>query len=150
MKTTIRKAKTDETPPWSLLLSADGPKPEIEKYLARGELWLAVCGDEWEIMNLAVLQSVQRKGIGTRLLNKARTLARQQGAHRLEVGTGNGGAGQLVFYQRFGFRIVGVDVNFFVKRWHKVWKQNGIPLRDMVRMDIAFDNQIDMRVRRSP
>ena len=153
MKTTIRRAKPDETLPWGLLLGADGPKPEIEKYLARGELWLAECGgdivgemvlmetrvDVWEVMNLAVSRNVQRRGIGTSLLKRARTLARQRGAHRLEVGTGNSGVGQLAFYQRFGFRIVGIDTNFFVRRWHKVWKQNGVPLRDMVRMEIAFD-----------
>jgi len=95
--------------------------------------------DVWEVMNLAVSRNMKRKGIGTRLLKKARTLARQRGAHRLEVGTGNSGIGQLAFYQRFGFRIVGVDANFFVRRWHKVWKQNGISLRDMVRMEIEFD-----------
>ena len=153
MKTTIRRAKPNETPPWNLLLSADGPKPEIEKYLARGELWLAECGDDvvgemvlmetrvdvWEIMNLAVSRSVQRSGIGTGLLRRARTLAMKRGAHRLEVGTGNGGLVQLAFYQQFGFRIVGVDTDFFVRRWHKVWKQNEIQLRDMVRMEIAFD-----------
>ena len=152
MKTSIRKARPDELPPWGLLLSADGPKPEIEKYLRRGELWLAACDgatvgamvlmetrvDVWEIMNLAVLPEAQRKGVGTRLLKKARTVARQRGAHRLEVGTGSGGVGQLAFYQRFGFRIVGVDTDFFVRRWHKVWLQNGIPLRDMVRMEIVF------------
>jgi ribosomal protein S18 acetylase RimI-like enzyme len=153
MKTTIRRARPTEPLPWDLLLSADGPRPEIEKYLARGELWLAECGgdivgemvlmetrvDVWEIMNLAVSQSVQRQGIGTRLLKRAKTMAKQRRAHRLEVGTGNGGVGQLAFYQRFGFRIVGIDANFFVRRWHKVWTQNGIPLRDMVRMEIALD-----------
>ena len=46
MKTTIRRAKPDEALPWDLLLSADGPKPEIEKYLARGELWLAEGGGD--------------------------------------------------------------------------------------------------------
>ncbi len=153
MKTTIRRAGPNEAVPWRLLLSADGPRSEIAKYLARGELWLADCGgdivgemvlmetrvDVWEIMNLAVSQSVQRTGIGTRLLRKARTIAKQRRALRLEVGTGNGGVGQLAFYQRFGFRIVGVDTDFFVRRWHKVAKQNGMALRDMVRMEIAFD-----------
>src|SRR3989442_999223 len=36
-------------------------------------------GDVWGGMNLAVSRNVQRKGIGTRLLKKARTLARQRG-----------------------------------------------------------------------
>src|SRR5258706_12763271 len=109
MKATIRRAKPDETLPWGLLLSADGPKPEIEKYLARGELWLAECGgdivgemvlmetrvDVWEVMNLAVARNVQRKGIGTGLLKRGGTLATQPGGHGLGVGTGNSCVSEL-------------------------------------------------------
>jgi hypothetical protein len=54
------------------------------------------------------------------------------------VGTDNGGFDRLAFYQRFGFRIVDVDIDFFVRRYHKVLKKDGIPLRDMLRMVIEF------------
>jgi ribosomal protein S18 acetylase RimI-like enzyme len=125
----------------------------VEKYLARAELWLAeydgvVAGamlllqtrvDVWEVMNLAVASSLHRRRIGTSLLRKARALARQRGARRLEVGTSSSGIGQLAFYLRFGFRIVGVDNDFFGGRWRTPVKENEIPVRDMVRMAIVFD-----------
>ena len=148
----VRRAKSDDDVPWDLLLSADGPRFEVQKYIDRGEMRLAefednVLGvmvlmptrcDVLEIMNLAVLRKSQRKGVGTALLKKAKQLASQRGAHFLEVGTGNTGVGQLMFYQRFGFRIVGVDQDFFVRRWKKAWKQDGIELRDMVRLTISL------------
>ncbi|HZF24860.1 MAG TPA: GNAT family N-acetyltransferase [Steroidobacteraceae bacterium] len=149
----MRPATPDDRVPWRLLLSADGPRAEVGKYLSRGELWLAerdseVVGemvllqtraDVWEIMNLAVSRALHRHGIGTSLLRKARAVARQRGARRLEVGTSSSGIGQLAFYQRFGFRIVGVDTDFFAGRWRTIVRENGIPVRDMVRMAIAFD-----------
>lgn len=151
--TTVRLATSDDRVPWRLLLSADGPRAEVDKYLSRAELWLAkrdreVVGamvllhtraDVWEVVNLAVARALHRRGIGTRLLSKARALARQRGARRLEVGTSSSGIGQLAFYQRFGFRIVGVDPDFFAGRWRTMAKENGIPVRDMVRMAIVLD-----------
>lgn len=149
----IRKAISGDAIPWRLLLSADGQRHEVQKYLDRGELWLAelngkVVGevvlmetraDVWEVMNIAVDPKLRRKGVGTALLRKARGVAKRRGAHRLEVGTDNGGFHRLAFYQRFGFRIVGVDLDFFVRRYHKVFKKDGIALRDMLRMVIEFE-----------
>lgn len=151
-KPVIRQAAPGDAIPWKLLHSADGPRAEIRKYLDRGELWLAeqagcVVGqmvlmqtrvDTWEIMNIAVDDAQQGQGIGTALLRRAKSLATQRGAHRLEVGTGNSSLRELAFYQRFGFRIVGVDVDFFVRRLGKVTRQNGIGLRDMLRMDMGL------------
>jgi ribosomal protein S18 acetylase RimI-like enzyme len=151
----IRRADPGDPIPWTLLLDADGPKAEVRKYLARGELWLAQEGPRvlgsmilmetraglWEIMNLAVRADSQRRGIGTLLLGKARSLARRRGARRLEVGTGNSSIGPLAFYQRFGFRIVGVEVDFFARRWKRVRSESGIALRDMVRLEIDFERR---------
>jgi N-acetylglutamate synthase-like GNAT family acetyltransferase len=128
---------------------ADDLRPEIRKYLRRGELWLAshkgkivACMvlletriDVVEIMNIAVIPELRSKGIGTQLLKFARRRAKQLGAHRLEVGTDNGGLNRIQFYQRFGFRIFGADVDYFVHRFGgKVYRRNGIALRDMIRM----------------
>ncbi|WP_390344727.1 GNAT family N-acetyltransferase [Variovorax boronicumulans] len=149
---TMRRAAPADAVPWPLLFDADGPRPEIEKYLLRGEQWLAeqaseVVGqmvlmatrvDTWEIMNIAVAEAHKGQGIGTAMLKKAKALARQRDAHRVEVGTGNSSLRELAFYQRFGFRIVGVDVDYFVRRWGKATKQNGIPLRDLVRMEMVL------------
>jgi len=148
----IRRATESDSLPWALLLDADGPRKVIESYIARSELWLAeqdgkVIGEMvlletrprvLEILNIAVKPSLRSRGIGTKLLRKARTLAKSRGAERLEVGTGNNCFRQLAFYQRFGFRIVGVDTGFFRRRWKKGTKSDGIALLDLVRMEIKF------------
>jgi ribosomal protein S18 acetylase RimI-like enzyme len=149
----IRPADPGGPIPWALLLDADGPKAHVRTYLARGELWLAQEGPRvlgamilmethagvWEIMNLAVRADSQRRGIGTRLLGKARSVAERRGGRRLEVGTGNSSIGALAFYQSFGFRIVGVEVDFFARRWKRVRRENGIALRDSVRLEIDLE-----------
>jgi hypothetical protein len=59
----------------------------------------------------------------------------QIGARRLEVATDDGGFGRIQFYQRFGFRVSGADADYFVHRFGgKVYRRNGIELRDMIRM----------------
>ncbi|WP_206169060.1 MULTISPECIES: GNAT family N-acetyltransferase [unclassified Variovorax] len=152
----MRRAAPEDPTPWALLLAADGPRAEIRKYLSRGELWLAEAAGQvvgqmvlletrvgtWEIMNIGVSDELRGRGVGTALLRKASALAAERGANRLEVGTGNSSLRELAFYQRFGFRIVGVDTDFFVRRANggRLQKQNGIVLRDMVRMRIEFES----------
>lgn len=153
----MRRATPDDPTPWALLLAADGPRAEIRKYLSRGELWLAEAAGKvvgqmvlletrvgtWEIMNIAVSDDLRGHGVGTVLLRKAKAVAIERGAHLLEVGTGNSSLRELAFYQRFGFRITGVDTDFFVRRagGGRLQKQNGIVLRDMVRMRIELASQ---------
>jgi len=142
---------TAETPiPWKLLLDADPSRAEIRKYVRRGELWLAATNkgiigamvlmqtraDILEIMNLAVDPKFQSQGIGTQLLKFSKSRARQLKMKKLHVGTGNSSIGQLVFYQRFGFRIFGVDRDFYVPRYGKVYQDGGVKLLDMVRMEL--------------
>ncbi|WP_422086074.1 GNAT family N-acetyltransferase [Variovorax sp.] len=148
----LRRATPADATPWKLLFAADGPRAEIRKYLSRGEQWLAeidglVVGQmvlmqtrvgTWEVMNIAVSDDLRGRGVGTALLRKARALAVERGAHLLEVGTGNSSLRELAFYQRFGFRIVGVDVGFFERRSRKLQKQDGIVLRDMVRLALPL------------
>ncbi|MDR6518672.1 MULTISPECIES: GNAT family N-acetyltransferase [Variovorax] len=150
----MRRATPDDPMPWPLLLAADGPRAEIRKYLSRGELWLAEAAGEvvgqmvlletrvgtWEIMNIAVRGELRSHGVGTALLRKAKALATERGAQLLEVGTGNSSLRELAFYQRFGFRIVGVDTDFFVRRTGggRLQRQDGIVLRDMVRLRIEL------------
>ncbi|MNW16937.1 putative N-acetyltransferase YvbK [compost metagenome] len=49
---------------------------------------------------------------------------------------------QLYLYQKCGFRIVGVDVDFFVRHYEEAIEENGIPCRDMIRlaMDIHHEH----------
>ena len=97
-----------------MLFDADPSSSEVEIYLRRGVCYLAKQNSKivaefvlmetrsgvFEIMNIAVAKKVQSKGIGTKLIRKAKSLARANGAHTFEVRTGNSSFRQLIFYQR--------------------------------------------------
>jgi ribosomal protein S18 acetylase RimI-like enzyme len=146
----IRKHRPKENIPWRLLLDADPSRKEIRKYLSRGELWLCdingkIVGamvlmqtrvDVCEIMNIATDPSFRGKGLGSALLAKARKRAKELKARLLHVGTGNNSFRQLQFYQRFGFRVCGINRDFFVGRYSRTYEKDGVVLRDMIRMEM--------------
>ena len=56
----------------------------------------------------------------------------------VEVGTGNSSLDALAFYQRAGFRIVGVIPDFFVDNYPEPIVENGIRCIDMVRLRLTL------------
>jgi len=91
-----------------------------------------------EIMNISVYEEYQNKGIGKQLINKAIEYARKDEIKILEIGTGNPGVIQMMLYQKCGFRIVGVELDYFRKNHNKKIFENGIECRDMIRMRIEL------------
>ncbi|MFD2333115.1 GNAT family N-acetyltransferase [Cohnella sp. GCM10020058] len=138
-----------EKPPMALLLLADPSEKLVTQYLRRGVCYVARAEegdalgtyvllptrpDTAELVNVAVDERHQGKGIGKALVLHAIETASREGYRTIEVGTGNSGIGQLALYQKCGFRIVGVDVDFFVRHYEEPIVENGIPCRDMIRM----------------
>lgn len=146
----IRKLNAGESVPYDLLLEADPSRKIVEKYIKRGECFIAeeaniVVGvyvilptrpETVELVNLSVLESEQGKGLGRKLVLHAIQIAKDRGFQRIEMGTGNSSIGQLALYQKCGFRIVGVDVDFFIKNYPEKIYENGIHCRDMIRLSI--------------
>ena len=144
----IRKLKTDEELPMELLLLADPSETIVKEYTSRGECYVAELDQRMmgvyvllptrpetiELVNVAVAEERHGQGIGKQLVMDAVKVAREQGYKTIEVGTGNSGVGQLALYQKCGFRIVGVDVDFFVRHYSEEIYENGIQCRDMVRL----------------
>lgn len=144
----IRELTKDEPVPYDLLLLADPSKAMVDEYLARGTCYVAYLADEMigefvllktrpgtiEIVNIAVKEEHQGKGYGKTLVLHAIGKARECGATSIEIGTGNSSVQQLMLYQKCGFRIVGVDPDFFVRHYDQPIFENGIPCRDMVRL----------------
>ena len=144
----MRKVTGEDLLPWDLLLLADPSRELVSAYLANGECYVAqlrgeIVGefvimpkapDVWELMNIAVTEARHGQGIGKALLAEAIRVVRQHGASRLEVGTGNCGFMQLAFYQKAGFRMVGVERDFFLKHYSEPIFENGIQCMDMVRL----------------
>ncbi|NGZ77469.1 GNAT family N-acetyltransferase [Saccharibacillus sp. VR-M41] len=146
----IRPLGPEERPPLELLLLADPSPPLVEDYLRRGSCFVAesdvrIVGvyvllptrpDTAELVNVAVDETLHGQGIGKKLVGHAVRTAREARFRTLEVGTGNSGIGQLALYQKCGFRIVGVDLDFFIRHYDEPIYENGIQCRDMIRMSM--------------
>jgi len=91
-----------------------------------------------EIINISVAPKHQKKGIGKELISDAIKLARQLGAQTITVGTGNSSISQLAFYQKCGFRIVGIEFDHFVKNYVRPIEENGIVCRDLIRLSFEL------------
>ncbi|WP_339319011.1 GNAT family N-acetyltransferase [Paenibacillus sp. FSL R10-2734] len=146
----IRKLNADEQPPFKLLLLADPSQSVVEEYLKRGQCFVAevencVIGvyvllqtrpETVELVNIAVDESHQGKGIGKQLVYHAIQNASLLGAKTVEVGTGNSSVGQLALYQKCGFRITGIDRDFFIRHYSEEIVENGIKVVDMIRLSL--------------
>ncbi|GGG09571.1 putative N-acetyltransferase YvbK [Paenibacillus albidus] len=144
----IRKLNADEQPPMELLLLADPSRKLVEEYIQRGQCLVAEMDDcivgvyvllrtrpeTVELVNLAVDENHQGQGIGKQLVNHATQNAKQLGFKTIEIGTGNSGVGQLALYQKCGFRITGVDRDFFIRHYSEAIFENGIQVVDMIRL----------------
>lgn len=146
----IRKLRSNERPPMDLLLLADPNKELVEGYLKRGQCFVAIVDHKTvgeyvllpvrpetiELVNVAVDEREQAQGIGKQLVNHAVENARSQGYKTIEVGTGNSGIDQLALYQKCGFRMSGIDKDFFIRHYTEKIFENGIQCRDMVRLSL--------------
>lgn len=148
MELIVKKLNENEIVPYDLLLLADPSKEIVDDYLHRGICYIASLLDEIvgvfvllrtrpetiEIVNVAVKEDFQRRGIGKRLVWSAIEKAKEEQVNTIEIGTGNSSILQLALYQKCGFRIVGVDQDFFVRHYNEEIYENGIQCRDMIRL----------------
>lgn len=144
----IRKLNKDEKLPMELLLLADPSREIIEEYVNRGECFVVEIDQQIigvyvllptrpetvELVNVAVVEEQHGRGIGKQLVMDAIKVAKTKGYKTIEIGTGNSSIGQLALYQKCGFRIIGVDMDFFVRHYPAEIFENGIQCRDMVRL----------------
>lgn len=148
MEQLIVERISEDKAPISLLLLADPSEKQLQSYLQRGMIYVVkrvehVIGtyivletrpNTMEIMNIAVCEQEQGKGIGKQLLQHAITTAKEHGMQRLEIGTGNSSVSQLALYQKCGFRIFSIDFDYFSKHYEEEIIENGIVCRDMIRL----------------
>lgn len=117
--------------------------PDVERYRLALENYIKEIGKEQEhyeesdsnrdsSMNTNKVNLPE--GIGKRLVLLAVEVARKAGLRTIELGTGNSSVGQLRLYQKCGFRIVGVDIDFFIRHYDQPIFENGIECRDMIRL----------------
>ncbi|HBD95759.1 MAG: hypothetical protein A2015_04190 [Spirochaetes bacterium GWF1_31_7] len=88
-----------------------------------------------EIMNVSVKEEYQNKGIGKKLIMySVEYIKTNREIKTIEIGTGNPGVIQMLIYQKCGFRIVGIDFDYFREYIDHEIIENGIECRDMIRM----------------
>lgn len=152
MNINIEETQETQEIPLDLLLLADPCEEMINQYLHTGICFIAKDSDKivgvlimlktrpmtMEIMNIAVREEFQNKGIGRQLINKAIEKAKRENIRILEIGTGNPGVIQMLLYQKCGFRIVGVDFDYFRIHYKEKMVENGIEIRDMIRLKMEL------------
>ncbi|MDM5192922.1 GNAT family N-acetyltransferase [Bacillus hominis] len=145
-----------EAIPKSLLLLADPSERQIDAYVQRGFTYIAKQEERiigvyvlletrpktMEIMNIAVVEHMQGKGIGKGLLLHAIEKAKEYNMYKLEVGTGNSSISQLALYQKCGFRIFSIDFDYFSKHYEEEIIENGIVCRDMIRLAMELNKNV--------
>lgn len=141
--------KIDSDFPMDLLLLADPAEELVKAYLDKGQCYITKAGNKIigvyvlvplnnqtvELINIAVHEQHQGKGIGKELVLDAIEKSKELGYQKIEVGTGNSSINQLALYQKCGFRIVSVDKDFFKINYPEEIVENGIPCVDMIRLE---------------
>ncbi len=137
---------------YKLLLDADPSKSLVDSYTKRGLIYdvtlekqivgiivlLPTRPETLEVVNIAVDETFQKRGIGQKLLMFAINYSRHHHYKTLEIGTGSTSIGQLYLYQKVGFRLTGIDTDFFIHHYEKEITENGLVLRDMVRLKMEL------------
>lgn len=145
-----RRSRVPDEKLLDLLLLADPDRDAVLRHVAAGECHVATLPDgriaaagvllpdgpqRVELMNIAVPPALQGNGYGAALLQHLIAEARARGFERMRVGTGNSSLGPLAFYQKAGFRIIGVIPDHFTRNYPEPIVENGIPCRDMIRLE---------------
>ena len=134
-----------------LLLIADPDEAMVNKYLQSGDLFKAVIDEETvgvivvtkvdekkcELINVAVREDLQGKGIGSALVRYV--ISYYKGKYEtMCVGTGNSSIRNIPFYESFGFVHTDTIKNFFVDNYAEPIFEDGIQCVDMLRFEMSL------------
>lgn len=111
---THAKLRSEDPLPFDLLLLADETKEAIEKYIYNCEVYLVtqeekpiavfalyrLSDTEIEIKNIAIVNELQGKGIGSTLINEVKQIAKAGNYKSLIVDTGDASTEQIRFYEK--------------------------------------------------
>lgn len=106
---------------------ADDSENMIRDYIQEGELYEIVVDDQTvgiilftftardivEIKNMALVNSMRRKGMGREVIKRFSEHYKKSGYSYMIVGTANSSIGNLAFYQKAGFRFDHIKRDFF-------------------------------------
>ncbi|MFB6468802.1 GNAT family N-acetyltransferase [Cytobacillus sp. Hz8] len=127
------------------LLMADESEEVVNQYISRGEmfslqfekkivgviLFMEESPEIIELKNIAILPSYRGKGFGKEAIKSACLFYRKKSYRKMLVGTANSSIDNIAFYQKCGFRIVGIRKDFFISYPEPIF-ENGIQAIDML------------------
>lgn len=107
--------------------------------------WVGAANVRWqsepcEILEFAIAPDRQGQGLGKQLVAWLVDEAKSKGKEAIFVGTSNSNIQAILFYQRCGFRMDHVRVDYFWY-YHTPRFENGLQVRDLLvfRYDLAAD-----------
>lgn len=130
--------------PYNLLLLADPNRELVDSYLKTSDCFVAFYKDQMvgvivvqkqsvnqaEVLNVAVDESFQRRGIARRLLRFVfDEWARPNRITLLKVCTGTSAPGPMMLYQQEGFDLKELDRDYFVRNYPEPIWENGVQCR---------------------
>ncbi|MCD7937592.1 MAG: GNAT family N-acetyltransferase [Tannerellaceae bacterium] len=130
--------------PYSLLLLADPSEEMVNGYIYSSDCLVAMVDgivrgvvvvqkqteESAEVMNLAVEEAFQRRGIARQLLQYVSdSWAPANGITILRVCTGTSAPGPLMLYQQEGFDLKELDRDYFVRHYPEPIFENGVQCR---------------------
>ncbi|WP_440895578.1 GNAT family N-acetyltransferase [Amphibacillus sp. Q70] len=135
----------DRLPYLNYLLLADENEVAVNKYLHDGDMYAIYSNDEVvgtllstyqtkqivELKNMALAPEYRNKGLGSFVINEMTDLYKVKGVKKIRVGTANSSIGNIVFYQKNGFRMDEIRRDFF-KDYPAPIYENGIRALDMI------------------
>lgn len=144
--TAYREAEVSRAlfPPYDLLLLADPEREKVDAYLPLSDCFVATLreqivgvivvqkqdNDTAEIMNLAVSEHFQRRGIARKLLRYVVSQwAAEQRVGRLLIRTGTSAPAPFMLYQQEGFNLIDVVYDYFPGHYSEPIFENGIQCR---------------------
>nr|WP_317128113.1 GNAT family N-acetyltransferase [Parabacteroides goldsteinii] len=146
--------------PYELLLLADPNREYVDDYLKTSDCFIAIEGNKVfgvvvvqkqtatmaEVLNLAVDESFQRKGIARRLLRFiSDEWAEKNQVELLKVCTGTSAPGPLMLYQQEGFDLKELDRDYFVRNYPEPIWENGLQCRHQLILEKELKRLIDIK-----
>jgi GNAT superfamily N-acetyltransferase/catechol 2,3-dioxygenase-like lactoylglutathione lyase family enzyme len=117
-----------------VLVARDGPDVIGHLQLIDGER-----GGDAEVKSLAVREGRQGAGVGGALIERAVDICRKESRSALLVATAAADTRALRFYQRRGFRLLGVERDVFTpEAGYPPLDVDGVPLRDRVWLSLSL------------
>lgn len=138
---------------WEMLLLADETRKAVRKYLGENSetyimkdretnhpvgivvIYRNKADNSIEIKNIAVKEDIQSNGIGTKIIEHVKTIAKNEWYTKVTVGTSivtKTGQRRLQFYESNGFQQYDVKKDFFVHNYPEPVIEEWEQLTDMV------------------